>query len=133
MPIGHGGDIQLMTRFRVIKPPIMSLLGFRLTYEHSLYTIKSTFKYILNGSDMENLLTSLTASLTELREPNKVIARAGNQPVAILNRNEAIGYFVPKSAVVDIQLESAPKDQVTAFIKTKLTKIDHVIDYLKDK
>ena len=82
---------------------------------------------------MENLLTSLTASLTELREPNKVIARAGNQPVAILNRNEAIGYFVPKSAVVDIQLDPASKDQVSAFIKTKLAKIDHVIDYLKDK
>ncbi len=82
---------------------------------------------------MENLLTSLTASLTELREPNKVIARAGNQPVAILNRNEAIGYFVPKSAVVDVQLELASKDEVTTFIKTKLVKIDHIIDYLKDK
>ena len=48
---------------------------------------------------MEHLLTNLTASLTELREPSKVLARAGNRPVAILNRNEAIGYFVPKSAV----------------------------------
>ena len=82
---------------------------------------------------MESLLTSLTASLTELREPNKVIARAGNQPVAILNRNEAIGYFVPKSAVADIELEFALKDQVSSFINTKLAKIDHVIDYLKDK
>jgi antitoxin StbD len=82
---------------------------------------------------MEILLTSLTASLTELREPNKVIARAGNQPVAILNRNEAIGYFVPKSAVVDVELESASRDQVSAFIKTQLPMIDHVIDYLKDK
>lgn len=82
---------------------------------------------------MENLLTSLTASLTELREPNKVIARAGNQPVAILNRNEAIGYFVPKSAVVDIELDLASTDQVNSFIKNKIAKIDHVIDYLKDK
>jgi antitoxin StbD len=82
---------------------------------------------------MENLLTPLTASLTELREPNKVIARAGNQPVAILNRNEAIGYFVPKGALVDIELELASKDQVNAFIKNKLAKIDHVLDYLKDK
>lgn len=82
---------------------------------------------------MENLLTSLTASLTELREPSKVIARAGNQPVAILNRNEAIGYFVPKSAVVDIELDLASTDQVNSFIKNKIAKIDHVIDYLKDK
>jgi len=82
---------------------------------------------------MENLLTPLTASLTELREPNKVIARAGNQPVAILNRNEAIGYFVPKSAVVDIELKNASDDQLKAFIKNKLPKIEHVLDYLKDK
>ena len=58
---------------------------------------------------MEILLTSLTASLTELREPNKVIAKAGNQPVAILNRNEAIGYFVPKSAVTEITVVEAEK------------------------
>jgi antitoxin StbD len=82
---------------------------------------------------MENLLTPLTASLTELREPNKVIAKAGNQPVAILNRNEAIGYFVPKSAVVDIKLKVASNDQLKAFLKNKLPKIEHVIDYLKDK
>jgi antitoxin StbD len=82
---------------------------------------------------MENLLTPLTASLTELREPNKVIAKAGNQPVAILNRNEAIGYFVPKSAVVDIELKNASDDQLKAFIKNKLPKIEHVLDYLKDK
>ena len=82
---------------------------------------------------MENLLTPLTASLTELREPNKVIAKAGNQPVAILNRNEAIGYFVPKSAVADIEIKLASNDQVKAFHKNKLPKIEHVLDYLKDK
>ncbi len=82
---------------------------------------------------MEILLTSLTASLTELREPNKVIARAGNQPVAILNRNEAIGYFVPKSAVADIQVMEASNQQVTDFLEKGLPKIEHVLDYLKDK
>ena len=53
---------------------------------------------------MENLLTSLTASLTELREPNKVIAKAGNKPVAILNRNEAIGYFVMPNTLIRNQV-----------------------------
>ena len=38
-----------------------------------------------------------------------------------------------KGAVVDVELEPASKDQVSAFIKTQLPKIDHVIDYLKDK
>jgi antitoxin StbD len=82
---------------------------------------------------MEVLLTSLTASLTELREPNKVIAKAGNQPVAILNRNEAIGYFVPKSAVTEITVVEASNQQVTEFLQSKLPKIEHVLDYLKDK
>jgi antitoxin StbD len=82
---------------------------------------------------MEILLTSLTASLTELREPNKVIARAGNQPVAILNRNEAIGYFVPKSAVSDIQVIEASDEQLAEFMAKKLPKIEHILEYLKDK
>ena len=82
---------------------------------------------------MEVLLTSLTASLTELREPNKVIAKAGNQPVAILNRNEAIGYFVPKSAVSEIEIISASQHQIDDFIHNDLNKIEHVLEYLKDK
>ena len=88
---------------------------------------------MIEGLTMESLLTKLTASLTELREPNKVIAKAGNQPVAILNRNEAIGYFVPKSAVESIEIVAASNDQVKAFLEEKLPKIDHVLDYLKDK
>ncbi|MBJ7503688.1 MAG: hypothetical protein JHC68_06340 [Polynucleobacter sp.] len=82
---------------------------------------------------MEHLLTKLTASLTELREPNKVIAKAGNQPVAIMNRNEAIGYFVPKSAVAEIELVTASNQELNSFLKKKLPKIAHVLDYLKDK
>ncbi len=82
---------------------------------------------------MEHLLTKLTASLTELREPNKVIAKAGNQPVAIMNRNEAIGYFVPKSAGAEIELVTASNQELNSFLKKKLPKIGHVLDYLKDK
>lgn len=82
---------------------------------------------------MENLLTTLTASLTELREPSKVIAKAGNQPVAILNRNEAIGYFVPKSALADIEIFTASKEQLDDFVQNKIQDISHILEYLKDK
>lgn len=82
---------------------------------------------------MEVLLTQLTASLTELREPNKVIAKAGNQPVAILNRNEAIGYFVPKGALSAVEVKVATDAQVESFLNEELYKIDHVLEYLKDK
>jgi antitoxin StbD len=91
--------------------------------------------HILNqgGDVMEVLLTKLTASLTELREPNKVIAKAGNQPVAILNRNEAIGYFVPKGALSDVEVKVATDAQIESFLNEELYKIDHVLEYLKDK
>jgi hypothetical protein len=48
---------------------------------------------------MQNLLTNKTASLTELRNPKKVIKQAGGKPVAILNRDGLVGYFVRASAV----------------------------------
>lgn len=82
---------------------------------------------------MEILLTTLTASLTELREPNKVISKAGGQPVAILNRNEAIGYFVPKSAVSDIEIKPIGDERVGLFLKEELPELNHVLEYLKDK
>jgi len=82
---------------------------------------------------MENLLTTLTASLTELREPSKVIAKAGNQPVALLNRNEAIGFCVPKSALVDIEIFTSSKVQLDDFVQNKIQDISHILDYLKDK
>ena len=82
---------------------------------------------------METLLTPLTASLTELREPGKVIAKAGNQPVAILNRNEMIGYFVPKGAVSEVAMVAASHTQVQDFLASRLPEIGHVLDYLKDK
>lgn len=71
---------------------------------------------------MEYLLTKLVASIGELRQPNKLIAQAGNQPVAILKRNAVIGYFVPKGAVENIQIEIATENQAISFIKTELSK-----------
>jgi antitoxin StbD len=82
---------------------------------------------------MENQLNTLTATLEELREPSKVINQAGNQPVAILNRNEVIGYFVPKSASVDIEICASSKEQLDDFVQNKIQDISHISDYLKDK
>jgi hypothetical protein len=73
---------------------------------------------------METLLTRLTASLTELREPGKVLAKAGNESVAILNRN---------GAVSEITTSPLGKEDLRKYLKTGLPQIEHVIDYLKDK
>ena len=82
---------------------------------------------------MENLLTNKTASLTELRDPKKVIENAGDQPVAILNRNQLEGYFVPASAVEKIAFTPSESGQALAALKRRHTKLKGTLDYLKDK
>lgn len=81
---------------------------------------------------MEHLLTH-TASLAELKTPEKVLAKAGNEPVAILSRNEVVAYLVPIGAVADITTAPLGKEKLRSYIKNDLPKIDHVIEFLKDK
>jgi hypothetical protein len=82
---------------------------------------------------MDTLLKRLAASLTELREPEKLLAIAGNEPVAILNRNEVVAYLVPVGAVSEITTSPLSKEDLCKYLKTGLPQIEHVIDYLKDK
>ena len=82
---------------------------------------------------MENLLTNKIASLTELRDPKKVIDKAGDKPVAIVNRNKLEGYFVPVSAVNKIDFEPAGNDEVIKAFTERKKAIEPVLDYLKDK
>ena len=82
---------------------------------------------------MQNLLTNKTASLTELRNPKKVIEQAGGKPVAILNRDRLEGYFVPASAVEVLSFEATePGEAVTQFKKRK-KQLSPTLNYLKDK
>ena len=69
---------------------------------------------------MEQLLTRNTASLTEFREPGKVLAKAG-------------AYLVPIGAVADITTAPLGKEKLREYIKNGLPEINHVIEYLKDK
>ena len=82
---------------------------------------------------LENIVIVIRVFLTEFREPGKVLAKAGNEPVAILNRNEAVAYLVPIGAVADITTAPLDKEKLRNYIKNDLPKIAHVIEYLKDK
>jgi len=82
---------------------------------------------------MENLLTNKTASLTELRDPKKVIEKAGDKPVAILNRNQLEGYFVPASAVAKIVFTPADSGDVSGLLRKRHSHLKPTLDYLKDK
>lgn len=82
---------------------------------------------------MEILLTNQTASLTELRDPKKVIEQAGGKPVAILNRSKLEGYFVPASAVDKISFEPAEEKDVLSTLERRKHSLQPTLDYLKDK
>jgi hypothetical protein len=84
-------------------------------------------------SAMENLLTNKTASLTELRDPKKVIKNAGDKPVAIFNRNQLEGYFVPASAVAKIAFMPADPKAVAGLLRKRRAQLKPTLDYLKDK
>lgn len=79
---------------------------------------------------MEKLLSNKTVSLTELRDPAKVLSNAGDSPVAVLNRNNVVGYFVPKSAVDQINIEYAGSGDVEKLLKANADKHQPVLDYL---
>ncbi|MDE0096420.1 MAG: prevent-host-death family protein [Gammaproteobacteria bacterium] len=82
---------------------------------------------------MQNLLTNKTASLTEFRNPKKVIKQAGSKPVAILNRDRLEGYFVPASAVEILSFESTETGEAAALFNSRRKHLDATLDYLKDK
>lgn len=82
---------------------------------------------------METLLTTKTISVTELREPKKVIDKAGSQPVAVLNRSNVVGYFIPASAVEKLDFRAAETDELMAALDELDDKALAVNNYLKDK
>jgi antitoxin StbD len=82
---------------------------------------------------MEHLLTHKTVSLTELRDPAKVLEKAGSTPVAVLNRNKVVGYFVPQSVVEPLEFEAATTEEVLGAIQKSWDEMQPVLNYLKDK
>jgi antitoxin StbD len=82
---------------------------------------------------METLLTKKTISVTEMREPKKVLELAGSQPVAVLNRSNVVGYFVPASAVEKLEISTATDSQVEDLLDSLSGEARAVNEYLKDK
>ncbi len=82
---------------------------------------------------METLLTKKTISVTELREPKKVIDKAGSQPVAVLNRSNVVGYFVPVSAVEKLDFTAASDKDLDDLLGALDEDTLAVNEYLQDK
>ncbi|MCV6594714.1 MAG: hypothetical protein OIF48_17320 [Silicimonas sp.] len=83
---------------------------------------------------MTRLLTNHIATITELREPHKVLERAGGKPVAILKNSAVVAYLVPQEAVEQMdEHRVATMDEVMESLARRREVNQPVLDYLKDK
>lgn len=82
---------------------------------------------------MTKLLTSHIATMTEMREPHKVLERSGGNPVAVLKNSALVGYFVPAEAVQETDSRVATHGEVLGSLKRRKDVNQPVLDYLKDK
>ena len=82
---------------------------------------------------MTRLLTTHIATMTEMREPHKVLERANGQPVAILKNSAVIAYMVPIEAVSQHETRVATLEEVMAHLRESRSRNQPVLDYLKDK
>jgi antitoxin StbD len=83
---------------------------------------------------MTRLLTTEIATMTEMRDPQKVLDRARGRPVAVLKNSKLVGYFVPAEAVAtDGEHRVATVEEVLAHLRESRARVQPVLDYLKDK
>jgi len=82
---------------------------------------------------MTRLATPQIATITELREPQKVFDRANGQPIAILKNSALVGYYVPAEAVDRVETRVATMDEVMESLNRTRAAVQPVLDYLKDK
>jgi antitoxin StbD len=83
---------------------------------------------------MTTLLTRLIATMTELREPQKVLDRAGGKPVAILKNNRPVAYLVPVEAAPGLEGHRyATREEVMAALERTRERAQPVLDTLRDK
>ena len=82
---------------------------------------------------MATLLTRNIASMTEMREPHKVLEKSGGEPVAILRNSALVGYFVPAEAISNEQHHTASFEEIRRSLKSRKAITQPILDYLKDK
>jgi antitoxin StbD len=82
---------------------------------------------------MTRLATPQIATMTELREPQKVFDRANGQPVAILKNSALVGYLVPAEAVGRTAHRTATLEEVMEVLERRRSINQPVLDYLRDK
>lgn len=82
---------------------------------------------------MTRLLTNHICTMTELREPHKVLERSGGKPVAILKNSQLVGYLVPEEATATVSYRHATREEVMESLRRTRARAQPVLDYLRDK
>lgn len=83
---------------------------------------------------MTRLLTTEIATMTEMREPQKVLERARGRPVAVMRNSKLVGYFVPAEAVAAPGSHRvATMEEVLAHLRESRADVEPVLEYLRDK
>ena len=82
---------------------------------------------------MTRLRTPHIATMTEMREPHKVLERSGGHPVAILKNSALVGYLIPAEAVDKGDHRVATLEEVMESMARRRAVNQPVLDYLRDK
>ncbi len=82
---------------------------------------------------MQKILAKKTVSMTDMRDPKKVLEFAGNDTVAVLNRNQTVGYFTPSKVAEENSVRYADMHDVRESAQKMKEKYQKALDYLQDK
>ena len=82
---------------------------------------------------MTRLHSNHICTMTELREPQKVLDRAAGKPVAIMKNSRCVGYLVPEEATLQGEPRYATMDEVLQAIHDTHEQSAPVLEYLRDK
>ena len=83
---------------------------------------------------MTRLLTTEIATMTELREPQKVLDRAKGRPVAVMKNSKLVAYLVPAEATAQPgEHRVATMEEVVEVLEKTRENAQPILDYLRDK
>ena len=83
---------------------------------------------------MTRLLTTEIATMTELREPQKVLDRAKGRPVAVMKNSKLVAYLVPAEATAQPgEHRVATMEEVMEALERTRENAQPILEYLRDK
>lgn len=83
---------------------------------------------------MTRLLTKTIATMTELRDPQKVLDRANGEPVAILKNSRLVAYLVPAERTGEAAGHRvATWEEVSRVLEERREVDQPILDWLRDK